>query len=99
MEYKIEDLEEKYDLELNRVLDEIEKAFSGDEGFSVLLQFPDGLKPYALVISDYIEREIKNKGLGIGRFEVMIWLGDCFGACDLPESGCDLLVQFGHSEW
>ena len=33
--------------------------------------------------------------------EVLIWLGDCFGACDqpfgLPQLGIDLTVQFGHN--
>jgi len=31
----------------------------------------------------------------------LIWLGDCFGACDTPVLGdikVDLVVQFGHSE-
>ena len=100
MEYKLEDLEEKYELELGRIISEIEKV----KVKSVLLQLPDGLKPYAPVIVDYIEQEIRNKKLGIrekgfGEVSVMIWLGDCFGACDLPDSGCDLVVQFGHSEW
>jgi diphthamide biosynthesis enzyme Dph1/Dph2-like protein len=33
----------------------------------------------------------------------IIWLGSCFGACDVPleleKLNVDLLVQFGHSEW
>ena len=87
MEYELESLEIKYDLELERIVAEIE----GSGAKSVLLQLPDGLKPWGPVLVDYIE----------GRCEVvvMIWLGDCFGACDLPDSGCDLVVQFGHAEW
>ena len=87
MEYKLENLEEKYELELDRIIEEIEK---GDVK-SVLLQLPDGLKPWGLVLTDYIESK--------SDVNVMIWLGDCFGACDLPDSSCDLVVQFGHSEW
>jgi 2-(3-amino-3-carboxypropyl)histidine synthase len=87
MECKLDDLRERYDLELNRIVGEIEK-----QGVrSVLLQLPDGLKPYALVLVDYLEEET-----GV---DVRIWLGDCFGACDLPETNCDLVVQFGHAEW
>ena len=87
MEYKLEDLEDKYELELGRIVGEIKKV----EAESVLLQLPDGLKPWGPVLIDYIEERT-----GV---TVMIWLGDCFGACDLPDSGCDLVVQFGHAEW
>lgn len=87
MEYKLEDLEEKYELELDRILGEIEEAGAK----TVLLQLPDGLKPWGLVLSDYISEK--------SGADVRIWLGDCFGACDLPDSSCDLVVQFGHAEW
>ncbi len=87
MEYVLENLEKKYDLELNRIVEEIEKS----EIKSVLLQLPDGLKPWGPTLVDYVEKQCN--------VSVMIWLGDCFGACDLPDSSCDLVVQFGHSEW
>ncbi len=87
MEYRIEDLEERYELELDRIVAEAGKDGVG----SVLLQLPDGLKPWGPVLVDYISEKCD--------VEVMIWLGDCFGACDLPDSGADLVVQFGHSEW
>jgi len=87
MRYVIEDLEEKYELELDRIVTEIEKSGAKN----VLLQLPDGLKPWGLALVNFLEKETL--------VEVMIWLGDCFGACDLPDSGCDLVVQFGHSEW
>lgn len=87
MEYKLEDLESKYELELDRILIEIEK----ENAKTVLLQLPDGLKPWGLVLVDYISER--------ARVDVRIWLGDCFGACDLPDSSCDLVVQFGHAEW
>ena len=32
-----------------------------------------------------------------------IWLGSCFGGCDIPvevdKLGVDLIIQFGHSDW
>lgn len=87
MEYRLEDLESKYYLELDRIVSEIEKV--GVK--TVLLQLPDGLKPWGLVLSDYISEK---SGADVG-----IWLGDCFGACDLPDTSCDLVVQFGHAEW
>jgi diphthamide biosynthesis enzyme Dph1/Dph2-like protein len=87
MEYKLEDLEEKYELELDRVLSEIEK--SGAK--KVLLQLPDGLKPWGVVLCDYISEK--------SGVDVRIYLGDCFGACDLPETDCDLVFQFGHADW
>ena len=87
MEYKLRDLEERYELELGRIVSEIEKI--GAE--SVLLQLPDGLKPWSLVLSDYLEEKTSAK--------ISIWLGACFGACDLPDSDADLVVQFGHAPW
>jgi diphthamide biosynthesis enzyme Dph1/Dph2-like protein len=57
----------------------------------VLLQLPDGLKPWGLAISDYLKKETSVK--------ISIWLGTCFGACDLPNSDADLVVQFGHAPW
>jgi|TARA_B100002003_G_C13876479_1_gene428165 2-(3-amino-3-carboxypropyl)histidine synthase len=87
MEYKLENLEKDYELELDRIVAEIEKS----DVKKVLLQLPDGLKPWGLVLTDYISEKT-----GV---DVMIWLGDCFGACDLPDSEGDLVIQFGHSEW
>ena len=87
MKYTLANLEKNYDLELNRIVAEIEKVGAK----SVLLQLPDGLKPWGLVLVDYLESKAE--------IEVMIWLGDCFGACDLPDSNCDLVVQFGHAQW
>jgi 2-(3-amino-3-carboxypropyl)histidine synthase len=87
MDYTIAGLEEKYDLELGRVVAEVGK--SGAK--SVLVQLPDGLKLWGLVISDYLSERCD--------VEVRVWLGSCFGACDLPDSDADLVVQFGHSPW
>ena len=87
MEYKLENLERDYELELDRIVSEIEK----NKSKTVLLQLPDGLKPWGLVLVDYLEKKTDAK--------VSIWLGDCFGACDLPNSDADLVVQFGHAKW
>ena len=86
-------IHEKYDLEIDKIVRQIKK----DKAKKVLLQFPDGLKPYATQIVDEISEQIK------GNAEIFIWLGSCFGACDVPveveKLGVDLVVQFGHSAW
>jgi len=92
--YSIEDLNEMYDLELDKVIKEI----TSSNARLVLLQFPDGLKPYATAVVDYLKEKIKTK------VEFIIWLGDCFGACDTPvgleeiKPNIDLTIQFGHNE-
>jgi len=87
MNYTIANLEKEYDLELERVVGEIAK--SGAK--SVLLQLPDGLKPWAVCIVDYLREKCD--------VEIKVWLGSCFGACDLPNADADLVIQFGHAEW
>ena len=88
----IEELESKYDLELEKVVDEIMKK----KAKLVLLQFPDGLKPYATTIVDFLEEKTK--------VAFLIWFGSCYGACDTPvglekiKPKIDLVVQFGHNE-
>ena len=77
-----------YDLELEKVVKEIKTK----KPKSVLLQLPDGLKPQATEITDYLQEKIKG-------VEFKIWLGSCFGACDIPQSDADLVVQFGHAEF
>ena len=77
----------EYELELERVIKEIKK----NKAKSVLLQFPDGMKNMAADIAKVIEKNTKAN--------IMIWLGSCFGACDVPNVKVDLLVQWGHSAW
>lgn len=93
MEKKIiSDLEEKYDLELDAIVDKIKK----NKAKLILLQFPDGLKPYATTVVDYLHEKTKA--------EFLIWFGSCFGACDTPvgleklKPKIDLVIQFGHNE-
>jgi len=89
----LNDLNKEYDLELDRIISKIKS----EKAKLVLLQFPDGLKPYATAVVDELESKTKDT-------EFLIWLGDCFGACDTPilgkelEDKIDLVIQFGHSE-
>jgi 2-(3-amino-3-carboxypropyl)histidine synthase len=77
-----------YDLELDKAV----KAITKKNAKTVCIQLPDGLKPEAQDIAEYIEKETKA--------EVFIWLGSCYGACDVPElKDVELLIQWGHSEW
>jgi 2-(3-amino-3-carboxypropyl)histidine synthase len=91
-EKSIEEIQEKYDLELDKIISNIKK----NKAKLVLLQFPDGLKPYATIIIDYLKKKTNT--------EFLIWLNSCFGACDIPvlgkelEKEIDLIIQFGHSE-
>ena len=84
---KLSELQEKYDLKLDKIVEHIKDK----KAKKVLLQFPDGLKPWATSIADFIEAK--------SDADVRIYLGDCFGACDIPESECDLVIQFGHAPW
>lgn len=94
MKKSISQINEMYDLQLERIIKEIKKK----KAKLVLLQFPDGLKPYAISIVDYLGEQTSNK------IEFLIWLGSCFGACDTPtgiekiKPKIDLIVQFGHNK-
>ena len=81
----------EYDLELDKVV----KKIKAEKAKTVCIQLPDGLKPKAKEITDEIEKRTNAK--------VIIWLGSCFGACDLPlevkNLGVELLIQWGHNEW
>lgn len=76
------------ELELERIAGAIKKKKAG----RVCIQLPDGLKPKAGVIADFLEKKTNA--------EIFIWFSSCFGACDIPAiNNIDLLVQFGHSEF
>ncbi|MDO8623425.1 MAG: diphthamide synthesis protein [archaeon] len=89
----IKEILEEYDFELDRILENIKDK----KAKMVLLQFPDGLKPYSTVIVDYLKEQTKNK------VEFLIWIETCYGACDIPvlpqkiEKQVDLTIQFGHN--
>lgn len=77
-----------YDLELEKAIVEIKR----EKAKKVLIQLPDGLKQEATKIVDEIEKSTTAK--------CFIWLGSCYGACDIPNvNDFDLLIQFGHSKW
>lgn len=88
----LKQLEQKYDLELDKVIENIKKQ----KPKLVLLQFPDGLKQYATEIVDYLEEKTKE-------VYFLIWLSSCYGACDFPvglenlKPKIDLTIQFGHN--
>jgi len=86
------DIDSDYDLELEKAI----KTINKEKAKLVCIQLPDGLKPLATKIAEKIESETKAKCL--------IWLGTCFGACDVPnldkiKPKIDLFIQFGHTEW
>lgn len=81
-----------YDLQLEEAVQEIEGAGAK----RVLVQLPDGLKPYADKIQGYLKKRCPDVVL-------VFWADTCFGACDAPihvrHLGFDLLVAFGHAPW
>ena len=92
MDISIKSLEEKYDLEFEKVIENVKKS----KAKLILLQFPDGLKPYATSVVDYLKEKTSA--------EYLIWIESCYGACDTPtgiealKPKIDLVIQFGHSD-
>jgi diphthamide biosynthesis enzyme Dph1/Dph2-like protein len=82
-----------YDLELDKVAEKIKK----EKAKTVLIQLPDGLKPKAKEIREFLAKKVDKNT------RILFWAGSCFGACDTPLSAksanVDLIIQFGHSEW
>ncbi|MEM3113033.1 MAG: hypothetical protein QXI33_01265 [Candidatus Pacearchaeota archaeon] len=80
-----------YKLELEKIINEIKQRKANQ----VLIQLPDGLKNQGSKIIDAIELNTEAKAF--------LWLGDCFGACDLPLGldilKIDLMIQFGHNRY
>jgi len=77
------------DLEIDKVIEEIRRK----NPKKILLQFPDGLKPYSNIIYDRLKKEFPD-------IEIFIWLGETFGGCDIPiwldRYGFDMIIHFGH---
>ncbi|MBW2980343.1 diphthamide synthesis protein [Candidatus Woesearchaeota archaeon] len=76
-----------YNLELNKAVNEIKSS----KAKTVCIQLPDGLKPRAKDIADYLEKNTNA--------QILIYAGSCFGACDVPNVEADLLIQWGHSKF
>lgn len=78
-----------YQFNLNEIINKIHEV----EAQNVGLQFPEGLKTYAVDIANHIEEKT-----GVN---VFISGNPCFGACDIAEADMkdfiDLLVHFGHT--
>ena len=87
----IQEINQIYNLEIQKIVKTIKKQ----KPKNILLQFPEGMKPYSQTITDEIESQTNTN--------CMIWLDSCFGACDIPietkDLGTDLIIQFGHSKW
>lgn len=81
-------LQENYELDLNKIVKDIKES----KAKSVLFQFPDGLKNHATDFIEFFSQELP-------KVEFRIFLGSCYGACDVPNTDCDLIIQFGHSKW
>ena len=80
-----------YNLELEKLI----SAIKQQKAKQVLIQLPDGMKHKANLVADAIEQETNAKAF--------IWLGSCYGACDLPLGmdilNIDLVVQWGHNKF
>ena len=81
-------LNQDYNLELNKII----RTIKTQKPRVVLIQLPDGLKQYSITIIDYLKEKFP-------KTKFKIWLGTCFGACDIPQTDSDLIIQFGHSPW
>jgi len=86
--FTLQELEKIYKIELEEVIKSIKNANAKE----IVLQLPEGMKPWAIAITDFIQEKLPE-------VQVHIWMGDCFGACDVPQTNTDLLIQFGHAPW
>lgn len=78
----------EYDFNIRKVIEELKSI----KVKRVLLQLPDGLKPYSL----HLANQLKAAG-----FEALISSSPCYGGCDLAEMdalkvGADAIVHLGH---
>jgi diphthamide biosynthesis enzyme Dph1/Dph2-like protein len=80
-----------YKLDLQKLISTIKQQ----KAKQVLIQLPDGMKHKADQVVDTVEEETNAKAF--------IWLGSCYGACDLPLGmdilNIDLVVQWGHNKF
>jgi 2-(3-amino-3-carboxypropyl)histidine synthase len=80
-----------YDFETDRVIKEIKKKNAKRVG----LQFPEGLKTYAVEIAEEIEKE--------SGAQAVIFVDPVYGACDTKETDAqilslDMVVHYGHTD-
>lgn len=79
-----------YELELENIVERL----SDLKAKSVLLQLPNGLKPYGVKIAEELQRKVKAT--------VIIHGDPCYGACDVAKDearalGADVIIHFGHT--
>ncbi len=81
MKIKIKELKLEFDIYLSKY-----------KGKKVLLQFPDGLKPYSKKISNIFQEN---------NIDHALYLGPSFGACDIPlgMKEFDHILHFGHNKF
>lgn len=81
----------EYNLELEKAVKKIKE----ENAKIVCVQLPEGLRTRTPEIVEALEQQTGAT--------VVVWLGSCYGACDIPlqvESlDVDLIIQWGHSEW
>lgn len=75
---------ETFDFEIERIV----RTINGRKCHKVILQFPEGLKRKAADVASAISGQVNS--------EIIIHGEPCFGACDVPRTSADLIVQFGH---
>jgi 2-(3-amino-3-carboxypropyl)histidine synthase len=80
-----------YDFEIERIIKEIKNKKAKRAG----LQFPEGLKTYAVEVAEKIEKETGS--------QTIIFTDPVYGACDTKEKDAELLsldfvVHYGHTE-
>jgi 2-(3-amino-3-carboxypropyl)histidine synthase len=78
-------MSEDFDFEIPRVVSTIRQR----ECESVILQFPEGLKRRAMDVTAEISKNLPE-------CYIVVSGEPCFGACDVPQSEADLIVNFGH---
>ncbi|MBN2250539.1 MAG: diphthamide synthesis protein [Candidatus Altiarchaeota archaeon] len=83
-------IESDYDFEMERVIHAIKEKKACNVG----LQFPEGLKQYAVRIAKEIEERTNA--------ETVIFIDPVYGACDTKDKEAemlrlDLVVHFGHT--
>lgn len=76
-------------MNFDKEIDKLNEIIRNGKFKTVLIQLPDGFKPYAKDIKSKITEDV----------DVFFYLGTNFGACDLPNLNFDLIVNFGHSEF
>ncbi|KYK29644.1 MAG: hypothetical protein AYK23_01550 [Candidatus Proteinoplasmatales archaeon SG8-5] len=76
---------ESFDFELPKVVSSISQRGCR----RVLLQFPEGLKRHAPEVASELSEKVPG-------CQVIVSGEPCFGACDVPQTDADLVVNFGH---